>query len=53
MIFNIAETIIQNIQGGNLRNPALKQKFRQLTVDHFSWESIAQTYVSNYMQERE
>ena len=51
MIFNIAENIIQNIEGGNLRNPALKQKFRQLTVDHFSWESIAETYVSNYTQE--
>jgi glycosyltransferase involved in cell wall biosynthesis len=51
MIFNIAENIIQNIEGGNLRNPALKQKFRQLTVDHFSWTSIAQSYVSRYMEE--
>jgi len=52
MIFNIAENIIQNIRGGNLRNFSLKQKLRQLTVDHFSWESIAETYVSNYTQER-
>ncbi|MEE8591892.1 MAG: hypothetical protein V3T35_11295, partial [Spirochaetia bacterium] len=51
MIFNIAENIIQNIRGGNLRNSTLKQKFRQLTVNHFSWESIAQTYVSSYTQE--
>ncbi len=51
MIFNIAENIIQNIEGGNLRNPALKRKFRQLTVDHFSWESIARSYVSHYLEE--
>ena len=50
MIFNIAENIIRNIKLGNLRNPELKEKFRQLTVDHFSWESIARTYVSNYTQ---
>ena len=49
MIFNIAENIIRNIERGNLRNPELKEKFRQLTVDHFSWESIARSYVSNYM----
>jgi glycosyltransferase involved in cell wall biosynthesis len=53
MIFNIAENIIQNIKGGNLRNSTLKQKFRQLTLNHFSWESIAQTYVSSYTQEGE
>jgi glycosyltransferase involved in cell wall biosynthesis len=50
MIFNIAENIIQNIEKGNLRNPQLKEKFRKLTVEHFSWESIAQTYVSNYIE---
>jgi glycosyltransferase involved in cell wall biosynthesis len=48
MIFNIAENIVRNIRKGNLRNPELKEKFRQLTVDHFSWESIAQAYVSEY-----
>jgi glycosyltransferase involved in cell wall biosynthesis len=48
MIFNIAENIIRNIERGNLRNPELKEKFRQLTVDHFSWESIARTYIDNY-----
>ena len=48
MIFNIAENIVRNIRKGNLRNPELKEKFRQLTVDHFSWESIARAYVSNY-----
>jgi glycosyltransferase involved in cell wall biosynthesis len=48
MIFNIAENIIQNIKRGNLRNPELKQKFRKLTVDHFSWQTIAQRYVSSY-----
>ena len=50
MIFNIAENIIQNIQRGNLRNSELKEKFRQLTVEHFSWERIARTYVSNYTE---
>jgi glycosyltransferase involved in cell wall biosynthesis len=50
MIFNIAENIILNIGQGNLRNPELKEKFRKLTVDHFSWESIAATYVSNYQE---
>ena len=51
MIFSIAENIIQNIRRGNLRNPELKRKFRKLTVDHFSWESIAQTYIMNYTDE--
>jgi len=50
MIFNIAENIIQNIKRGNLRNPGLKEKFRQLTVEHFSWERIARTYVANYAE---
>jgi glycosyltransferase involved in cell wall biosynthesis len=50
MIFNIAENIVRNIERGNLRNPELKEKFRQLTVDHFSWESIARSYVSNYRE---
>jgi glycosyltransferase involved in cell wall biosynthesis len=50
MIFNIAENIVRNIKRGNLRNPELKQKFRQLTVDHFSWESIAGSYVSSYRE---
>jgi glycosyltransferase involved in cell wall biosynthesis len=48
MIFNIAENIIKNIERGNLRNPELKEKLRKLTVDHFSWESIAGSYVSEY-----
>jgi glycosyltransferase involved in cell wall biosynthesis len=48
MIFNIAENIVQNIRRGNLRNPELKKKFRKLTVDHYSWESIAKQYVSYY-----
>jgi glycosyltransferase involved in cell wall biosynthesis len=51
MIFNIAENIVRNIRKGNLRNPELKEKFRQLTVDRFSWESIAQAYVSNYTED--
>jgi glycosyltransferase involved in cell wall biosynthesis len=51
MIFNIAQNLIQNIEGGNLRNSAIKQKFRQLTVDHFSWESIAQKYIAYYTEE--
>ncbi|UCF99626.1 MAG: glycosyltransferase family 4 protein [Spirochaetaceae bacterium] len=51
MIFNIAENIIQNIRRGNLRNPELKKKFRKLTVDHFSWESIANQYVSYYRKD--
>jgi len=50
MIFNIAENIIRNIKRGNLRNPELKEKFRRLTVDHFSWESIARTYVASYTE---
>jgi glycosyltransferase involved in cell wall biosynthesis len=50
MIFNIAENIIRNIRRGNLRNPELKEKLRQLTVDHFSWESIARAYVATYTE---
>lgn len=48
MIFNIAANIIQNIRRGNLRNPELKRKLRQLTVEHFSWDSIAKNYLSSY-----
>jgi glycosyltransferase involved in cell wall biosynthesis len=50
MIFAIAENIVQNIKRGNLRNPELKRKFRQLTVDHFSWKSIAQAYSAKYTE---
>jgi glycosyltransferase involved in cell wall biosynthesis len=50
MIFNIAENIIRNIRRGNLRNPELKERLRQLTVDHFSWESIARAYVATYTE---
>jgi glycosyltransferase involved in cell wall biosynthesis len=48
MIFNIAENIARNIMRGHLRNPALKEKFRQLTVEHFSWERIAERYLAHY-----
>jgi len=51
MIFNIAENITRNILRGNLRNPELKRKLRQLTVDHFSWESIARAYLDQYKVE--
>jgi len=48
MIFNIATNIIDNIKSGNLRSPGLKQKFRRLALDNFSWESVAMRYISNF-----
>lgn len=48
MIFSIAANIVHNIEGGNLRNEELKRKFRQLTLDHFGWDSVAERYISQY-----
>jgi len=48
MLFNIAANIIQNIVMIDLQGPRLKEDLRQLTLDNFSWNSIAERYISFY-----
>jgi glycosyltransferase involved in cell wall biosynthesis len=48
MLFNIAANIIQNIVMIDLQGPRLKEDLRQLTLDNFSWDSIAERYISFY-----
>ena len=48
MIFNIADNITHNIETADLRNLDFKRTLRQLTLDNFSWDSIAGRYLKHY-----
>jgi len=48
MIFNILTNITRSIESGDLRNPDFKQQLRRLTLDNFSWDSIASRYLACY-----
>jgi glycosyltransferase involved in cell wall biosynthesis len=49
MVFNIAANIAHNIENGVFRNSDFKRRLRQITLDHFSWDSIAKKYISYYV----